>query len=92
MEQNEKILFVKNLNFSSTEDSLKAHFTNAKTNIKSVKIAKNNNLSKGFGFIEFSSNEDVQWCLKNMQNSILEDHSLQLSVSKKAEKQVLTVK
>jgi RNA recognition motif-containing protein len=50
---------VKNLNFSTTEDSLKFHFTNPKINIKSVKIAKNNNLSKGFGFIEFSTNEDV---------------------------------
>lgn len=52
--------------------------------MKSVKIIKDRNGNPlGYGFVEFSTKEAVLKAIKIYQNSLLDGHTLQLSVSKK---------
>lgn len=52
--------------------------------MKSVKIIKDKNGNPlGYGFVEFSNKEAVLKAIKMHQNSLLDGHTLQLSVSKK---------
>lgn len=84
-------IFVKNLNFKTTDESLRKHFSeNLKSGqICSVKIKKHvkngKNLSMGFGFIQFDSVETATSVCRDLQGSILEGHALilQLCHSKK---------
>ena len=78
---NHNVLFVKNLNFETKENSIENAFCKIGA-IKSVKIVKKNGLSSGYGFIEFTESASVQQALKKFQGFILDEHSLQLSVSK----------
>ncbi|KAL8138053.1 hypothetical protein V2J09_004054, partial [Rumex salicifolius] len=75
-------LFVKNLNFKTTEESLRKHVTK---NIKDEKVIsvriqkhlkKGKNVSKGFGFIEFDSAETTANACKDLQGSVLDSHAL----------------
>jgi multiple RNA-binding domain-containing protein 1 len=66
-------VFVKNLNFNTTEEGLKAAFDNV-GGLRSAKISTKINpkyptqkLSMGFGFLEFNSKEDAMRCIKAMQ-------------------------
>lgn len=56
-----KKLYVGNLSFSTTEDSLREHFSQAGS-VDSVAIIsdKFSNRSKGFGFVEMSSDDAAQ--------------------------------
>jgi len=85
-DSNEKIVFVKNLNFETTDAALKAHFSDASVQLVSAKIVRKEGQSLGYGFVEFRSAEHASWCLKNRQNSILDAHALKLSLSKRGEK------
>ncbi|XP_006827686.3 LOW QUALITY PROTEIN: multiple RNA-binding domain-containing protein 1 [Amborella trichopoda] len=84
-------VFVKNLNFKTTEESLRRHFLeNLKGgSIRSIKVKKHvkngKNLSMGFGFIEFDSVETARNTCKQLQGTVLEGHALilQLCHSKK---------
>lgn len=51
----------------------------------SCKIVRNseNQLSRGYGFVELDSKEAAEKAIKKLQNFILEEHALKLSVSKK---------
>ncbi|KRX11111.1 hypothetical protein PPERSA_05220 [Pseudocohnilembus persalinus] len=82
-----KILYVKNLNFDTTEKALEKHFSEANVgDLRSVKIVKTKEgLSSGYGFIEFKNQESIMKCLKKLQNSLLDDHMLKLSISKQKE-------
>ncbi|XP_064986006.1 multiple RNA-binding domain-containing protein 1-like [Musa acuminata AAA Group] len=85
-------LFVKNLNFKTTDDTLKKHFSDKMNNgtIKSVKVKKHQkkgkDVSMGFGFIEFDSVETATSVCKDLQGTVLDGHALimQLCHSKKA--------
>ncbi|URE45051.1 hypothetical protein MUK42_25200 [Musa troglodytarum] len=85
-------LFVKNLNFKTTDDSLKKHFSDKLKNgtIKSVKVKKHQkngkDVSMGFGFVEFDSVETATSVCKDLQGTVLDGHALilQLCHSKKA--------
>lgn len=66
-----KVLYVKNLNFGTSEDSLKKHLQSS-GEIKSVKIIKDKQGNPmGYGFIEFASNEAAIKAIKKFQNSLL---------------------
>ncbi|PKA62790.1 Polyadenylate-binding protein 2 [Apostasia shenzhenica] len=79
-------VFIKNLNFKTTDESLKEHFSrNMKhASIKSVKVKKHlkngKNVSMGFGFIEFDSSETAADVCKNLQGTILDGHALILQL------------
>lgn len=53
--------------------------------IVSCKVVRNskNQLSKGYGFVEMDSREAAEKAIKKLQNFMLEDHALKLSLSKK---------
>lgn len=79
---NSKTLFVKNLSFNTTEDNLRALFEKSGyKDIKNVKIVKKDGKSCGFGFVDFETKDSVQKAIKDLQNRLLDGHTLQLSVS-----------
>ena len=73
-------LFVKNLNFATTKESLKEHFEST-GKVKSVKIASNNGLPGGYGFVEFENEKSASKALRNLNNSMLDGHALKLEES-----------
>lgn len=75
-------LFVKNLNYKSTEQSLWDFFGNYGT-VTKVKLLtdKATGRSKGIGFVEFSSNEECKAALDDAANLYLEDRQLQVNYS-----------
>lgn len=62
------ILYVKNLNYETTEQALKQHVSRANVgDIRSVKIIKKKDgTSYGYGFIEFSQPEGVINAIKSL--------------------------
>jgi multiple RNA-binding domain-containing protein 1 len=80
-------VFVKNLNFETTEEVLKKSFEGV-GGLRSVRISTKPNpkmpgkrQSMGFGFLEFNSKEDAMSCIKGMQKFILDGHELILKYS-----------
>ena len=56
-----KKLYVGNLEYTVTQDQLKEHFGQAGTVVDAVVITdKNSGRSKGFGFVEMSSDEEAK--------------------------------
>ncbi|CAD8186826.1 unnamed protein product [Paramecium octaurelia] len=83
-----RILYVKNLNFSTTEKNLLKFMSSKVNDIKKVTIINKEGVSQGYGFIEFDKPESAQKVLR-LNNLILDDHLLQLSQSKPKPKQDL---
>jgi multiple RNA-binding domain-containing protein 1 len=78
---------VKNLNFTTTELQLEKLFKEAKIgSVKSVKIVRRSDTqqSRGYGFVEVDSQESAEKAVKKLQNVLLDDHALKLSLSTKA--------
>lgn len=83
-------LFVKNLNFDTTEESLKEfvekRLAGRKVTIRSVRIAQKNTkgkvLSMGFGFVELGSKEQAVAAMKALQGKELDGHKIELKFSK----------
>ena len=77
-------LFVKNLNFDTTEEDFRDHFKSC-GQIFSAKIAYkmsgDKHLSMGYGFIQFVYQKSAQKALKQMQHSVLDGHTLELKIS-----------
>ncbi|RZC91701.1 hypothetical protein C5167_027768 [Papaver somniferum] len=75
-------LFVKNLNFRTSDENLKKHFTEKIKDgrILSAKVKKHlkngKNVSMGFGFIELGSVETATKVCKDLQGTILDGHAL----------------
>ena len=86
IENQGKILFVKNLDFSTNEKQLKKFFEKKDYIVKKVEIAKHlkegKNVSSGFGFVELKDENMVLKAMKNLQGALLGGHSLKLSISK----------
>jgi len=92
-------IYVKNLNFATTEDQLLQLFTQHVT-VRAVKIPtkvaaiKKGQTSKadesdvllsmGFGFVECDSEESVRRAIKSLQGYVLDGHALELKRSSKA--------
>ncbi|BBN20258.1 multiple RNA-binding domain-containing protein 1 [Marchantia polymorpha subsp. ruderalis] len=82
-------VFVKNLNFATTQESLTKHFRQLLKQgaLRSVKICTKPNkkggkaLSMGFGFVEFDSVETATEVCKNFQGTVLDSHALILQLS-----------
>ncbi|XP_055939944.1 probable RNA-binding protein 19 [Argiope bruennichi] len=76
-------IFVRNLNFSTTQEALEKHFKkcgpinyaaiSTKTDAKTGKL-----LSMGFGFVQFQNREAAVFALQNLQSSKLDGHALEL--------------
>eukprot|EP01138_Halocafeteria_seosinensis_P002857 gb/GECG01002918.1/.p1 GENE.gb/GECG01002918.1/~~gb/GECG01002918.1/.p1 ORF type:complete len:897 (+),score=177.71 gb/GECG01002918.1/:1-2691(+) len=89
-------VFVKNLNFSSTEEALRDVFSRVgevnavkiptRANPKTGKQGEPERLSMGFGFVEFSDEAAAKEAIKRLQGVELDDHALELKVSAKTVK------
>lgn len=80
-------VFVKNLNFSTNEDSLCKMFSEVGA-VKSATVARKRNpkdpstpLSMGYGFVEYESKDIAMEALKTLQKKVLDGHTLELKFS-----------
>lgn len=87
LDEESAVIFVKNLNFNTTSETLRNVFHN-KGVIKSCRIATKKDmknpgslLSLGFGFVEFASKEEAKNAIASLQGIELEGHALQLKFS-----------
>eukprot|EP00956_Cyclotella_meneghiniana_P021203 scaffold38243_cov75-Cyclotella_meneghiniana.AAC.9 len=95
---NTQSIYVKNLNFATTEDALSTAFKKAGFCPRAVKIptkaaptkkqqtaAENHEtrLSMGFGFVEFASQEEAKKAMKSLQGILVDGHSLEVKLSSK---------
>lgn len=87
-------LFVKNLNFNTTDESLREFFESALGGgtVHEATIAKKNDtknpgkvLSMGYGFVQFKKASIATEALKNLQHRLLDEHSIELKRSNRAE-------
>ena len=87
-------IFVKNLNFDTTESTLKKHFESV-VSVRSVRIPRKGakkELSMGFGFVEFASIKDAQKAMKRLQHTNIDGHTIELKLSVQAGNRSKTVK
>jgi len=81
-----KKLYVGGLSYDTTEDSLKDAFAKAGTVESAVIITdKMSGRSKGFGFVEFSSDEDAQKAIEMWNGKEFEGRSLTVNEARPME-------
>ncbi|XP_035022008.2 probable RNA-binding protein 19 [Hippoglossus stenolepis] len=83
-------LFIKNLNFSTTEEKLQETFSKC-GKVTSCTISKKKDksgkmLSMGYGFVQYQTAEGAQKALRQLQHCSVEDHQLELKISERATK------
>lgn len=81
-------LFIKNLNFSTTEETLQEKFSKC-GKILSCTISKKKDktgklLSMGYGFVQYETAEAAQKALRQLQHCSVDDHQLELKISERA--------
>ncbi|KAL7391647.1 hypothetical protein ABVT39_011966 [Epinephelus coioides] len=81
-------LFIKNLNFSTTEEKLQETFSKC-GKITSCTISKKKDktgktLSMGYGFVQYQTAEAAQKALRQLQHCSVDDHQLELKISERA--------
>jgi multiple RNA-binding domain-containing protein 1 len=85
-------LFVKNLNFETSEEALRQHFESVGVGaVHSVTISRKRDakvpgqlLSMGYGFVQFRTTAAADKALKTMQHKSLDGHCLELKRSNRA--------
>lgn len=87
--ENDTTLFVKNVNFRTTDETLRSHFSGC-GKLHSVNIAKKKDpknpgqfLSMGYGFVQFVRKEHANEALKVLQSSTLDGKTLELKRSER---------
>ena len=91
-------IYVKNLNFRTTEEELKDIFEQEVGNVRSVRIPtkaaavkidrgmQSSELpvrqSMGFGFVEFSSQAAAKKALSSLQGKVIDGHDIEIKISK----------
>lgn len=79
-------LFVKNLNFDTTDETMRQHFESCGS-VFSATVARKKDpknpgqfLSMGYGFVQFWTKKSTLVALKDLQNSTLDGHVIELKV------------
>jgi len=75
-----KKVFVGNLAYETTEEELKTFFEEAGSVVEST-IVRRGNRSKGFGFVEFSTEEEAQKAVELLDKKDLNDRPINVQVS-----------
>jgi len=75
-----KKVFVGNLAYETTDEELKTAFEQA-GNVVDSKIVRRGNRSKGFGFVEFSSEEEAQKAVELLDKKDLNERPINVQVS-----------
>jgi cold-inducible RNA-binding protein len=79
-------LFVGSLSWDTTDDQLKEFFSAAGTvTSASVITDRNTNRSKGFGFVEMSTDAEAQEAIKQLNGKDLDGRSINVSEAKPRE-------
>lgn len=75
-------VFVANLNFETTEDQVAKHFSQV-GNVRDVKIPKDRETgkSRGFAFVRFESEEEVEEAIATLDGSSLAGRPLKVRVA-----------
>jgi RNA recognition motif-containing protein len=86
MEKMETKLYVGNLSYDTTEDSLRTAFASAGT-VVSVDIIKDRDSGrmKGFAFVTMNSDEDAQNAIKMLNEKMLDDRAIKVNVARPRE-------
>ncbi len=80
-------LYVGSLSFNTTEDSLKDLFSKAGTvNSASIIMDKFSGRSKGFAFVEMSSEEEAKTAIETLNGKELDGRSIVVDEAKPMEK------
>ncbi len=76
-------LYVRNLSFSATEQTLRETFSQCGT-VDSVTMItdRDTGQSKGFGFVEMSSASEAQKAIQELNGSTLEDRQIKVNEAK----------
>ncbi|KAG1142884.1 hypothetical protein G6F37_009079 [Rhizopus arrhizus] len=80
-------IFVKNISFSTTVESLRNAFKgipgyrSSRINVKPDPKNTGKTLSMGYGFVEFDSKSNAEKAINAMQGYLLDEHALQLKLS-----------
>ncbi len=79
-------IYVGNLPYSVTEDSLKTAFE-AHGAVESAKIItdKYTGRSKGFGFVEMASKEEADKAIENLNDSLIDERKIKVSIARPRE-------
>jgi RNA recognition motif-containing protein len=79
-------LYVGNLSYDTTEDSLRAAFAKAGT-VVSVDMIKDRDTGrmKGFAFVTMSSNEDAQAAINALNEKTLDNRAIRVNVARPRE-------
>jgi len=81
-----KKLFVGGLSYDTTEDALKDNFSKAGTvESATIIVDKTSNRSKGFGFVEMSSEEEAQEAIKMFNGKEIDGRSVTVSEARPLE-------
>ena len=76
-------LYVGGIPYSSTNEDLKAHFSAAGTVVSAqIIIDKMTNRSKGFGFVEMSSDEEAQKAISMFHDQEFQGRRLTVNVAR----------
>jgi RNA recognition motif-containing protein len=79
-------LYVGNLPFSATEDSVRELFAEAGTvTSATVIVDRDTNRSKGFGFVEMSTDEEANKAISTFDGKDLDGRALKVSVARPRE-------
>ena len=84
----ESKLYVGNLSYDTTEDSVRTLFAKAGT-VVSVDIIKDRDTGrmKGFAFVTMNSNEEAQNAIKILNEKMLDDRAIRVNIAKPREEQ-----
>ncbi|RWS16155.1 putative RNA-binding protein 19-like protein [Dinothrombium tinctorium] len=79
-------IFIKNLNFKTDEESIRKHFEKC-GKIYNITVARKKHpsgrlLPIGYGFIQFQHKKSAKKAMKELQNSLLDDRTLELKLSR----------
>lgn len=80
-------LFIKNLNFSTTEETLRETFSKCGV-VKVCTISKKRDktgklLSMGYGFVQYKTPEAAQKAMRQLQHCTVNEHQLELKISER---------
>jgi len=82
----EKRLYVGNLSYSTTEDSLEALFSQAGTVVKcELMLDKFTSRSRGFAFIEMGTHEEAQKAVDMFNDQDLDGRNLRVNIARPRE-------
>lgn len=80
-EPSQTLVFVANLAFATTDDSLKAAFSDYKVKSAHVVKRRSGDRSKGFGFVDFEDNAEQQRAVASAQGKQIDGREVTLQVA-----------